>query len=174
MSRGKKYSDEIKEKAFAMLVVNNNSAEVARTLGIPRNTLHVWVKERDNKAVEQNKPTIEQLRTNKKKEFADKAWKSINKIQTLLERRLERAVQSEDKIDELLLEILELDGKDLSKDQRKALYQKISSIKVESVKELAVVLGTLYDKQALANNESTQNISGTIESVIKQIEGDEY
>lgn len=173
MKKRKSYTEEDKQKAMALLAVKSLS-QVSKELIIPKTTLLYWQKEFDKNATEQNEPTIEQLRTNKKKEFADKAWKSINKIQTLLERRLERAVQSEDKIDELLLEILELDGKDLTKDQRKALYQKISSIKVESVKELAVVLGTLYDKQALANNESTQNISGTIESVIKQIEGDEY
>ena len=173
MKKRKSYTEEDKQKAMALLAVKSLS-QVSKELSIPKTTLLYWQKEFDKNATEQNEPTIEQLRTNKKKEFAEMAWKSINKIQTLLERRLERAVQSEDKIDELLFEILELDGKDLTKDQRKALYQKISSIKVESVKELAVVLGTLYDKQALANNESTQNIRGTIENVIKQIEGDEY
>nr|DAI27434.1 MAG TPA: hypothetical protein [Caudoviricetes sp.] len=38
----------------------------------------------------------------------------------------------------------------------------MSAIKIESVKELAVVLGTLYDKQALANKEATAIVEGNI------------
>ena len=65
-------------------------------------------------------------------------------------------------IDELLDEILLLDHKELTEPQRKALYSRIAAIKIENVKELAVVLGTLYDKQALANKEATSIIDGDI------------
>lgn len=65
-------------------------------------------------------------------------------------------------LDELVEEIAQLDHKQLTDSQRKALYLKMSSIKIESVKELAVVLGTLYDKQALANKEATAIVEGNI------------
>ena len=65
-------------------------------------------------------------------------------------------------IDELLDEILQLDHKDLTEPQRKALYSRIAAIKIENVKELAVVLGTLYDKQALANKEATSIVDNNV------------
>ena len=98
----------------------------------------------------------------KKEEFVESAWGLISRCETLIERRLNRAIGSEDVIDELLDEILQLDHKDLTEPQRKSLYAKISAIKIENVKELAVVLGTLYDKQALANKEATSIVDNNV------------
>ncbi len=95
------------------------------------------------------------LRKKKKEEFVENAWTLIGQCETLIGRRIARALESENAIDELLNEILMLDRKDLTEPQRKSLYSKISAIKIENVKELAIVLGTLYDKQALANKEPT-------------------
>ena len=44
----------------------------------------------------------------------------------------------------------------------RSLYSKISAIKIENVRELSTVLGTLYDKQALANKEATAIVEGDI------------
>lgn len=195
MAKGKKYNDDIKEKAFALLACNNNAQVVADKLGLPYTTVKTWEKnwirqaqERearqralqetpqgaDNAEVE-GAPTnpvtklkkfedesLIELRKKKKAEFVDDAWGLIGKIRTLLERRLDRALDSEDVLDELVEEITQLDHKQLTDSQRKALYLKMSSIKIESVKELAVVLGTLYDKQALANKEATAIVEGNI------------
>ncbi len=182
MARGKKYNDDIKEKAFALLAVNNNVQYVAEALGLKYTTVKTWErqflarsKELEKKQGENPKGEKEttnsdeldlaKLRKKKKEEFVNDSWRLIGKIKTLLERRLERAIGSEDMIDELLAEITSLDKKELTDAQRKALYMKISTIKVESVKELAVVLGTIYDKQALANKEATTIVDGGIEVV---------
>lgn len=98
---------------------------------------------------------LAKLRKKKKEEFVESAWTLIGQCETLIGRRIARALESENAIDELLNEILMLDRKDLTEPQRKSLYSKISAIKIENVKELAIVLGTLYDKQALANKEPT-------------------
>lgn len=176
MAQGKKYNDDIKEKAYALLACNNNAQVVADELGIPYTTVKTWEKKWVKEAQGQTetrqatgetatKPyedNIIELRKKKKEEFVENAWGLIGKIRTLLERRLDRALDSEDVLDELVEEITKLDHKDLSDTQRKALYSKMNSIKVESVKELAVVLGTLYDKQALANKEATAIVEGNI------------
>ena len=49
----------------------------------------------------------------------------------------------------------------------------MAAIKVEDVGKLATMLGTLYDKQALANNEATSKVDGVIriEDIIKKAEG---
>ena len=180
MARGKKYNDDIKEKAFALLAVSNNVQYVADELGLKYSTVKTWEKqflaksrefeEKQSENPEGGEETITnsdeldlvKLRKKKKEEFVNDSWNLIGKIKTLLERRLDRAIGSENVIDELLAEITSLDRKELTDAQRKSLYMKISTIKVESVKELSVVLGTLYDKQALANKEATSIVEGNI------------
>lgn len=173
MAQGKKYNDDIKEKAYALLACNNNAQVVADELGIPYTTVKTWekkwVKQAQGRAeatgetvTKHDEDNLIELRKKKKAEFVEDAWGLIGKIRTLLERRIDRALDSEDKLDELVEEITKLDNKQLTDAQRKALYSKMHSIKIESTKELAVVLGTLYDKQALANKEATAIVEGNI------------
>lgn len=174
MAQGRKYNNDVKEKAFALLATNNNPQAVADELNIPYTTIKTWekkwLKEAENKPqnedsdgnTKNNEQNLIELRNKKKEEFVENAWSLIDKVRTLLERRLDRAITSEDKIDELVEEITQLDHKDLTDNQRKALYTRIAAIKLDNVKELSVVLGTLYDKQALANKEATAIVEGNI------------
>ena len=95
MAKGKKFNDDIKEKALSMLMTNNNTSEVAKTLGIKESTLRSW---RSNP----NNDEFAKLRQKKKKEFVESAWDIIEKTQKLLRRRISRALEQEDEIDELL------------------------------------------------------------------------
>ena len=182
MAQGKKYNDDLKERAFALLACNNSVAYVAKVLDLPYSTVKTWEKKflaqseelaRQEKEQNDGSPNYEvtksndeldlaKLRKKKKEEFVESAWGLISKCKTLIERRLNRAIGSEDVIDELLDEILQLDHKELTEPQRKALYSRIAAIKIENVKELAVVLGTLYDKQALANKEATSIVDNNV------------
>lgn len=175
MAQGKKYSDELKEKAIALLACNNASF-VAEKLGLPYSTVKTWemkaIKQAEQDRVGADKDTnpekkftkqnLVELRQKKKEEFVESAWKLIELSQGILEKRLKRAKENEEVIDTLLDEICELDNKTLTNRQRQALYVKISKIKVEDVKSLATVLGTLYDKQALANKEATAIVEGEL------------
>ena len=165
MAQGKKYNDDIKEKAFALLACNNSVADVARALNLPYTTVQTWqgkylaqsekLAQQEENGAPNNEQDLVKLRQQKKEEFINDAWSLVSKTKTLIERRLDRAIESEDVIDQLLDEILQLDKEDLSDQQRRSLHTKIAAIKIENVRELAVVLGTLYDKQALANKEPT-------------------
>ena len=179
MAQGKKYNDDLKERAFALLACNNSVAYVANELGLPYSTVKTWEKkflaqskelerreaegsQTDEVAKSNDELDLAKLRKKKKEEFVESAWGLISKCETLIERRLNRAIGSEDVIDKLLDEILQLDHKELTEPQRKALYSRIAAIKIENVKELAVVLGTLYDKQALANKEATSIVDNNV------------
>ncbi len=168
MAKGQKYNDDIKEKAYALLAVNNSVSYVARELGLPRSTVKSWKEVYDRDAEKNGEDTIAKLRQKKKEDFVEDAWNLIGKIKTLLERRIDRAIDSEKEIDALVEEITKLEHRQLNETQRKALYSRIMAIKVESVKELAIVLGTLYDKQALANKEATAIVEGSV--AIKKFE----
>lgn len=153
--------------------------DVAKQLGLKYTTVKTWEKKYleqskelaekrarggDNYEVTKSESEfdLERLRNENKKKFVNDAWRLIDKTKTLLERRLDRAIESEDELDRLVEEICRLDNKDLTNEQRKALYSRIKSLKLEQAKELAVVLGTLYDKQALANKEATAIVEGNI------------
>lgn len=160
MARGQKYNDDLKEQAYALLAVNNSVAFVAKELGLPRTTVKTWKDNYDKEAAEGGEPTIAALRQENKKRFVADAWRLIDKTKTLLERRIDRALINEDELDELIAEVDKT--KELPNEQRKAMCQKLKAMKLEQTKELAVVLGTLYDKQALANKEATSIIDGDI------------
>lgn len=162
MAKGQKYNDDIKERAIALLTVNNSVSYVARELGLPRSTVKSWKEAFDREAEKGGEDTIAKLRQKKKEDFINDAWKLIDLSKGVLEKRLTRARDNEEALDELVDEICKLDYKTLTSQQRQALYMKLAKIKVEDVKSLATVLGTLYDKQALANKEATAIVEGSI------------
>lgn len=162
MAKGQKYNDDIKEKAIALLTVNNSVSYVARELGLPRSTVKSWKEAFDKEAEDSGEDTIAKLRQKKKEDFIKGAWGLIDLAQGVLEKRLKRARDNEESLDELVDEINKLDYKTLTSQQRQALYMKLAKIKVDDVKSLATVLGTLYDKQALANKEATTIVEGNI------------
>lgn len=162
MAKGQKYNDDIREKAIALLTVNNSVSFVARELGLPRSTVKSWKEAFDKEAEESGEDNIAKLRQKKKEDFINDAWKLIDLSKGVLEKRLTRARDNEEALDELVDEICKLDYKTLTSQQRQSLYMKLAKIKVEDVKSLATVLGTLYDKQALANKEATAIVEGSI------------
>lgn len=162
MAKGQKYNDDIKEKAIALLTVNNSVSYVARELGLPRSTVKSWKEAFDKEAEKSGEDNIAKLRQKKKEDFIKGAWGLIDLAQGVLEKRLKRARDNEESLDELVDEISKLDYKTLTSQQRQALYMKLAKIKVDDVKSLATVLGTLYDKQALANKEATAIVEGSI------------
>lgn len=162
MARGRKYNDDLKERAFALLAVNNSVSFVAKELGIPRSTLKSWKEAYDRGADDNEGLSIAKLRHKKKEEFVRNAWECIDKVEMLLKRRLDRAISNEDVIDKVLDEMLKLEGEGISEAQTRSICAKLSSLKLESVRELATILGTLYDKQALANKEATSIVDSDV------------
>lgn len=209
MAQGKKYNDDVREKAFALLALNNNCAYVAQALDLPYTTVKTWERKWLREAEEKAKapqPTpsaismpegegsvgdgkrasdsasgnsrcydevtndeglnLVELRQRKKEEFVNNAWRMLDSAQSLLERRLMRAIAEEDKLDALLDAFENIkyeDNKGLSDKALRELYGKFSVLKLEDIRALSTVLGTLYDKQALASKEPTTIVDGAVE-----------
>ena len=155
MAQGKKYNDDIKEQALALLSVNNNVGEVAKQLGLPYKTVYNWRNQPSN-----DTPNLEKLRNENKEKFVNKSWEIIGKAQKLIDKRMNRAIEFEDEIDELIDRIAIDDS--LTDAEIKSIITKIKKLKLESATELSTVIGTLYDKQALANKEATAIVEGNI------------
>lgn len=148
--RGQKYTERERESAFTLLTAGNSISAVAKELGIPRTTIKGWV----DRQTDTERLSREEIHKKNKERFADDAWKTIHAGNELLCRRFERAVRSERELDHLLDELLR-GSEALSAEQVKDLIKKFGELKLLDVGKVAVVLGTLYDKQALIAKEAT-------------------
>lgn len=74
MAKGKKYDDEIKEKALAMLATCRDIEEISKQLKIPGRTLRDW---KAAEIVKDGESDFARLRQEKKAEFINKAWEVI-------------------------------------------------------------------------------------------------
>lgn len=162
MAQGKKYPQEIKEKALALLAVNTNVSAVARELGLPRSTIVTWQQEA------QNDEDFGKLREQKKEEFINGAWDIVMRAQRLIAKRLDRAEKDDERLDMLLDEVEDMSDDDISDAQRRAIVKRISDLKLDDIGKLGTVMGTMFDKHALALNQPTAIHGGEV--VVKRFE----
>ncbi len=148
MAKGRKYDEATKEKARALLIANN-VAFVARALKLPWSTVKTWQVEFEKEGVDGENSFV-RLREKKKKEFVEDAWRIIGKGTRLLERRIDLASEDLDKFVDSVLS-----NANMSADERREAIRNIALLKIEDIGKLSTAIGTLYDKQALANKEPT-------------------
>ncbi len=152
MAKGKKTSPDVVYQVMALWFTNYNLRETARTLNVPVSTV------KDIVDKNKNSEEFENLRTQKQKEFADKATEVIEKGLLILNKRLDRAISDEEELDDLIDEIYFTDNDEMSFTEKSQLINKIKGLQLQSVKELTTAIGTLYDKRALSKGEMTQNV----------------
>ena len=150
--RGKKTAPETVYAIMALWAINQNPAETARVLELPETTV------RDIVDRNKNEEKFVELRKQKEADFSANATRIINKGTRLLERRLTRALDQEDELDLLIDHIDDLDDKEMPYKKKQALINKIQGLQLQKISELSTMLGTMYDKRALADGSSTGNI----------------
>lgn len=153
MSRGKKTSPGVIHEIMASWMITNNFKETAENLGLPLTTVKEIVdKNRD-------KPEFVELRNEKMKEFSDRASEIIQKGLTLLDKRFDRAIASEEDLDVLIDEIFASGKDEISADEKMRLVNKIRALQLQDIRAITTAIGTLYDKKALADGSSTSNLT---------------
>lgn len=160
MGASSKYSYKLKEKALSMMMTRENVSDVSRELNIPTSTLYMW-RDEHNKANPDD--TVANRRRKRQMEFVDKAWDIIEDAQDIIGNRLKATKKDEENIGKLLEQLAS--DEDITVDDRKAIAEKIKAMRVDDIGKLTTTLGIMYDKQALANNEPTQNIKANINVV---------
>lgn len=105
-------------------------------------------------------PTLDEMREEMKREFVRRSCEMIKDTQTLLERRIARAVHKEDVLDELIDMVS--DSSKLTDTAKDKIIAKIAGLRLDDIRALSSILATLWDKQALAMKEPTANIGGTL------------
>lgn len=103
--------------------------------------------------------TLDELREEMKREFVRRSCRMIQDTQTLIERRIQRAVHKEDVLDELISMVETKEN--LTYEERKKIVDKISGLRLDDIRALSSILATLWDKQALAMKEPTANVDGS-------------
>ena len=151
--RGKKTNPQDVYNVMALWFTNYNLRETSRTLGIPLTTVKDIVDKNKN-AVE-----FEQLRTQTEKAFAQKTTEIIEKGLLLLNKRLNRAIEHEEDLDDLIDEVWDMDEDEMSYKEKDKLVNKIKTLQVQNIKDITTAIGTLYDKRALSRGEMTQNVN---------------
>ena len=180
MAQGKKTDEQTLEVARAYLAAGETVASVSRRLKVPESTVRGWRKrfEREEGAQDAQKNAAEggggkellshyasgdfaELRAQKKREMIERAWRIIEKAQAKVERDLDRAIEHEERIDDALL-LLSTMGEDMSTEDKKKCFKVLSQLRIDDIGKLSTVMGTMYDKQALAIGEETEILGGTV------------
>ena len=156
MPKGKQTPPETIYKVMTSWAVTNNYSETARALGLAESTVRKIVA--DNK----DKEEFARLCDEKKKDFADKATEIIDKGLELINRRLSVALDKQAELDKLIDEIDSADEEEISYKQKMRAISLIEEAQIQKIKDISTMIGTLYDKRALAKGESTNNTSVNI------------
>lgn len=183
-----KYTKKQKTEAVKRLKAGESASAVSRDLNIPRTTLIGWKVEKNAGAGARKKTqarakeksdsstgegiasaqdsckdnggeiATDKEQTEKKKNFSKQSWENIEKAQELIQRRLDRALDYEAALDEIVDMVVNTSEKDMSYVEKQALLAKLKKVKLTDIRDIVVMIGTLYDKQALANNEVNEKI----------------
>lgn len=169
MPRGEKYNDDVRYRAFALLAASNNVRAVAKKLKLPESTVRNWKKEYEADPDQE----FAKVCAHKKREFAAKAFLAMDAGMDVLVRRMQRAAEQEDALDDLCEAVVT--GVDsLTQTERKAIYAKFSAVRCEDISKVGSVVGILHDKQAHAEQAENGKGGGTTEFVFANPEDAAY
>lgn len=181
MAKGQKIGEKQIEVMRAYLAAGTSLAETARKMGLPKSTVATWKKRfegekpavADDLDLEQARPqkgagaralgtgqTFEELRTLNKEQFIADAGEIVSMSQQLMRHDLSYALAHRAKIDRAI-EVLCALGERISPQELKVCVKVLTELKLPDIGKLSSVMGTMYDKRALAKGEPTENIGGT-------------
>ena len=165
MAKGKKYSDEIREAAYALLATGDNVQAVAEKLNLPYTTVKTWYDrwiKTDSKNDEKEENLVE-VRNLQKKRFVNKAWDIIINSANLAERKVSRALYLEEKID-AVADAISKHSEALCResgatwDELVGLVKELKNFKAVRLGELSSLIASVYDRQCLITREPTSII----------------
>lgn len=161
MTKGQQRTPEELAEILSTYAITENLRETSRRTGIPLST----VKE----LVDKNRGTkeFEQLCTQKREEFSQRANRIVFKGLRLLERRYDKALDNEEEL-EALIDLITNSKDEISYKEKMDLAKKIGKLELNTLSEITTSMGTLFDKMRLSEDKSTEN--NKLEVNIKVIE----
>lgn len=150
-----KHKTELQEKAFELYDKGIGKSKIAKQLGVPVSTVADWIKKRELPEEVVLKKAVEKI------DFVTQSTDIIEKSMQLMTRRLESCIDFENEF-AAFMEMLSSD-EELSKPAYKAIVSKLSILQIAKTSDLTSMVGTLYDKRALAKGESTASTTIKVE-----------
>jgi transposase-like protein len=185
MAKGQKLEEKQIEVMRAYLATGTSLAETARKMGLPKSTVATWKKRfegegeqrSDNLDLERPRPqkgagaraledsqgsgqTFEKLRTMNTEQFIRDAGEIVGMSQQLVKHDLAYAIKHRAKIDKAI-DVLCALGEQISPQQLKICVKVLTELKLPDIGKLSSVMGTMYDKRALARGEPTEVVDGS-------------
>ena len=158
----KKYTDLDRESAVAEYMSGKSLTEVSKTRKVPIATLSRWINEKPP-------AEVEKARNEKKAEFARMAWEPIANAMSLINRELLVALDRQKEIEDAIEVIGNTSDNEMKYKEREAAIRRLSKLERFDLRELTTAIGTLYDKQALASGDSTNNMDITMTEADKAL-----
>ncbi len=138
------------EEVIVLYCEGFSQLEISSKTGVPKSTVYDWIKKYRN---EKPDTDLNQIREKKKNNYAARAWDAMDDSLDTLSMRVRADLDIE-------CEIEKLKNSDIDEDE---LQERIANLRrnADSTRDLISVIDRLYDKQALAKGESTQNANIT-------------
>lgn len=180
--------EKTKEMALALLATNMSVPRVAERLNLKIGTVKGWklkalAKEKaiaEGLIKDDGELKLNETRLKNKQKFVNNAWDLINESMEVAHKRINRSNNLEENID-LVAKAMKMNAKQIEDTTGITWFALLDIIKelqaMKSVKvgELSTLIGIMYDKQALANGEATQNVRDiTVEEYLKDCNGEKY
>ena len=148
--KGKKVPDIKREEVKAVLSINPDISQrdLAKKVNLPKTTASQIMGE----VKAENADAFDQIRAAKKQEFITEAWEVVQKALKLANKRFSKALDDEAEIEALISTIKD---DDLTQAQKKSLISRLTALQMTNIRDIAVAMGTIYDKGALAAGEPT-------------------
>lgn len=141
----KQHSEETKELARARVAAGESLSRVAREMGVAKSTLHSWLTQADRDG-------HQEAREKQKQRFIRQAWETIFKAVTVGDKRLGFVLENADTLDQAVKAIT---CSSLSNTDKTQVLKVLASLANVPLRDLAIYIGTVYDKIALAAGDPT-------------------
>lgn len=147
------WTNHKKTKALTIYAHNKSAGITSKITNIPKTTIQHWVNEDKKSECSFVKQKSEEFN----EQFINEARESVFLIMKLFKKKLFRALESEEEMDNVLNTLSSGDGVD--NQIKKEILSKLKSIKLENqIGALSNYLSTLVDKSRVINDEATSII----------------
>lgn len=147
MGAGNALDDQRKEQIKALLTAGKSKNQIAKDVGVSWATVDKISKEEPDK--------LENLREQKRAQFIDRLWDSMDIALGLADKRIRLALEGSEKLDTVCDKIID---SNMEFKQKQDLLNAINNLSSIPLGQISTFIGTVYDKQALMKGESTSNV----------------
>lgn len=160
MGAGAAIDDQTREQIKALLSTGMAKNAIAKQVKVSWATV--------DKVSKEFPDDLESLREQKRTEFIDRLWNSMDKALGLADKRIELALDANQKLDELHEAV---GDSDMDPKKIFELQRAIEGISAVPLGQISTFIGTIYDKHALMTGGKTADIGLTYEAQLAKILG---